>query len=143
MLAISRQVHAIAEQLRLAVFTQFVGDQQRAARQRLEDPHVDVVLDAPVEYGSRRRISGGHLLEVTLTDKRVGDTCGERFSKSARGPGKTLPDESNVILLVDLVLGVDLRIASQRQPGGENPRPSQRIRPIALGREDDVEPSAS
>ncbi len=49
MLAISCQVNAIAEHLGLAVFTQFVGDQQRPARQGFEDPHVDVVLDAPVE----------------------------------------------------------------------------------------------
>ena len=90
-LAIGRQVHAVAEQLGQAVVAQIVGDEQRPRGQRLEDSHVDVVLDAAIENRSSRRIRPGHFLEIALADERVRILAADRLSKSARGPGKTLP----------------------------------------------------
>jgi len=48
-LPISRQVHAVAKQLGLAIVGQIIGHEERTAGDGLEDAHVDVIADAAVE----------------------------------------------------------------------------------------------
>ena len=108
-------------------------------RQRLEDPHIDVVLDAPVEDRARRRIGAGHLLEVALADERVGILAPDQVQQFGARARKNIAHKRDVILLGDIVLAVDLRVASQRQPGRRcDSRAAQLVGPVTLGGEDQV-----
>jgi len=70
-LAVRGQVHAVAEQLSLPVVAQIARQKERAARQRLEDPHVDIIRDAAIKDDARGRVGPRHLVEVALADERI------------------------------------------------------------------------
>ena len=86
---ISRQVHAVPKQLGLTVVGKVIRQEQRTAGDRLEDAHVDVVLDAPIEHQPRRRIDLGHLLEVgSPHEHRSGTAAGADGPARHGAPGK-------------------------------------------------------
>ena len=139
-IAVGRQVHAVAEQLRLAIVVQVVGQQQRPARDGLEDPHVHVIPQATIERQSRRGVDLRHLLEVGLADERPRVPPPEQFEQLGPRAREHVAHVREIILLGHVVLAVELGIAGQGQPrGGCDSLPPQPIRPVALGGEDEVE----
>jgi hypothetical protein len=70
--AVCGEVHAVAKQLGLAVVGHIIGQYQRTTPDSLENPHVDVVLDAAVEDDSRCGVSPCHVVEITPANERMG-----------------------------------------------------------------------
>ena len=62
--AVGRQVDAVLQQLGLAVVGEIIGDQERAAGECFEEPHIDVVFDAAIEDGACLGVGARHLVEV-------------------------------------------------------------------------------
>ena len=142
--AVGGEVNAIAEQLGLAVIAQVVGQQQRTARQRLEDAHVDVVADAAVEDDACSGVSAGHVLEERPADERVLERAGQQPQQVLALAGKDIADEADIYALGNLVLAVQRGIAGQRQPHCfRDSLPAQPFGAVALGGEDEIAAAAS
>src|SRR5262245_47951133 len=69
---VGNEMFAGDEQLVLAVTGQIVRDEERPASEGLKNPHVDVVLDAPVEPDPRFGKGSRVFLEVAKANERLG-----------------------------------------------------------------------
>jgi len=138
--AVGGQVHAVLEQLRLPIVAEIVGQQQRAARQRLEDAHVDIVANAAVEDDPRHRVGLRHLLEIALAHEDMGKMLLDQAQQVGARAGEDIADERDVVLLLAMLLPVHGGIAGERQPGRRGDAAlAQEPGPVALGGEDKIE----
>ena len=137
---IGGQVHAVPKQLAQAVIAQVVGHQHRPAGDSLEDPHVDVVANAPVERDACRRIGPRHVVEVALANERVAISPLDEREQIAARAGKDIAHERDVVLLGHVMLAVNIRVTGQGKPrGGSHADPPKQLDPIALRGEHNVE----
>ena len=106
-LAVGGQVYAVLEVLVLSVRRQIIGDQQRPAGHRLEDPHVHVVADAPVEHPRRPSRSAPSRRRRPCREMR-GELPADHREQIVPRPREAVPDERDIISPGDLVLAVDV-----------------------------------
>src|SRR5579863_6200899 len=136
---VRNQVPIRLEELFLAVVPQIIGDEQRAAAQRLEDAHVNVVLDAPVNADPRLRVDPGKLVEIALADERVRKLLLHQLQEVLARARPYAADKTEVPPFGERVRSMDGRVARQGQPVCGNPGPVEPRRPVPLRGEQTVE----
>jgi hypothetical protein len=88
---------------------------------------------------ARSGIGAGHLFEVAVADEMLGEFAAKPFEQIRSRAGKVVADEAEVILLGQIVLAVDGRVAGQGQPNSRaDAGAAKRLGAVTLGGEGQV-----